>query len=195
MFVINNILVSEELFIHEFICNLSACKGACCVEGDSGAPLSEEELGKIDDVVDIVKTYLTPQAIHVLEQEGNYTIDTDGDWVTPLINNKECVYTVFDERGTAYCGIEKAYLDKKIDFVKPISCHLYPIRVSTLIDGTIALNYDRWYICSPACKLGQEKQMPVFRFLKNPIIREFGDDFYQQMETVYQEFFLNKTND
>ena len=181
MIAIGNTLVSEDVIEKQFVCDLNACKGACCVKGDYGAPLEEEELAAIDSVYEKVKPYLRKEGIEAIEKQGKYLLYEKKEWVTPLVKGKECAYTVFED-GTAKCGIEKAYYDGKIDFKKPVSCHLYPIRITKQRNGMDAINYDRWNICNPACKLGKSLQVPVFKFLKDSLVRKYGEDWYKQLE-------------
>jgi hypothetical protein len=181
MVQIEDKLISDEVFEKRFVCNLSACKGACCVEGESGAPLEEEELQQLEDALDAVKPYMRQEGIDRVNETGVFTIDVDGDYVTPLVNDAECAFVQFDENGITKCAIEMAHRDGKTDFPKPISCHLYPIRLSELKDFT-AINYHHWPICDDARICGTDLNISVFRFLKAPIIRKFGADFYAQME-------------
>ena len=177
-------LLSEDLFAKNFVCNLKACKGACCWEGEYGAPLEESEIPILKEIYPLIKSYLTPAGIEVLESEGTHVQDEDDELSTPLIGEEgPCAYINYKEDGTAYCGIEKAYLDGVINFQKPISCHLYPIRLLELPEYT-ALNYEQWNICSDACSLGDELKVPVYQFLKEPIIRKFGVDFYEKVEEL-----------
>lgn len=181
MIQIEDKLISEEIFSEEFVCNLTKCKGACCVAGDVGAPLEKYETEILDKIFDKVKPYLRPEGALVLEAQGKWTIDPlDGDFVTPLVNNEECAYVIFDEKGITKCGIEKAYEDGAVDWHKPISCHLYPIRVTEYSTFT-ALNYHEWEICNPACELGKELKVPVYKFLKTPLIRKYGEQFYETL--------------
>ncbi len=174
-------LLSDEIIQEEFVCNLSKCKGACCVEGDSGAPLDEDELVILEDIYEEVKPYLSEKGIKAIEEQGVYVRDSDGDFTTTCVDkNKECAYVIF-ERGIHLCGIEKAYNDGRISFKKPISCHLYPIRI-TKYQEFDALNYNRWHICSDACTLGKELKVPVYKFLKEPLIRKYGADWYRELE-------------
>ncbi len=191
MFQIDNTLVTEDLFEKEFVCNLNACNGICCVEGDSGAPLLEEEKEILDKIYEELKPYLSAEGIKAIEEQGKYIIDFQGELTTPLINNKECAYVVQDEKGMYHCGIEQAYNDKKIDWQKPISCHLYPVRVKDY-SGFQAVNYDKWDICSAACELGKQLQVPLYKFLKEPLIRKFGEEWYQDIEAVAQQYFQEK---
>ena len=187
MIIHENTIVSEDLFDEQFICNLDACKGECCVAGDSGAPLDTDELGILDDVFDEVKPYLSPESIQEINRQGRYLLDYDGEWVTPLNNGKECSYTVFNEKGIAKCGIELAYIDGKTDWPKPISCHLYPIRIVKLADHE-ALNYHRWPVCNAACTLGKKDGVSIFEFLKSPLVRKYGYAWYKGLERIFVEW-------
>ena len=180
MILIDNTCISDDIEDQLFVCNLDKCKGACCVEGDSGAPLDLEEIEILEKIYPAVEPYLTEAGKQVIAKEGTSVKDWDGDFVTPIINGKECAYALYDQKGILKCGIEEAYNDGKIDYKKPISCHLYPIRV-TKYDQYHALNYDRWEICSPACSLGEELSVPVYKFLKEPLIRAYGPIWYQQL--------------
>ncbi len=191
MFQVGKTIITDDLFEKEFVCNLNACKGICCVEGDSGAPLLEEEKAVLDRIFETVKPYLTNEGIKAIEQQGKYVIDKEGELTTPLINGRECAYVTQNEDGTYLCGIEKAYLDKKIDWQKPISCHLYPVRVKDYVEFQ-AVNYNRWDICSAACELGKQLQVPLYRFLKEPLIRKFGADWYQEVEIIAREYYQKK---
>lgn len=186
MILIENTVISDDVADKFFVCNLEKCKGACCVEGDMGAPLEASELPILDRIYPKIKPYLTPEAVAVIEQQGCYVQDWEGDYVTPTIGNRECVYALYDERGTLKCGIEQAYNDGVVDFKKPISCHLYPIRV-TRYEQYEALNYDRWPICSPACDLGKELGVPVYKFLKEPLIRAYGAAWYAELEKEIEQ--------
>lgn len=185
MMKVGEILVSDEIRDREFVCDLQKCKGACCVEGDYGAPLDAEELQILEDIYPAVKPYLTAKGIETIEKEGTHTIDDDGDYCTPIIEGRECAYAVYDKKGILKCGIEQAWSDGKISWKKPISCHLYPIRVSRLKHFE-ALNYDKWSICSPACQLGKELQVPVYKFLKDPLTRKYGAEWYAELERVIE---------
>jgi len=180
MIQIDNALLSEDLFSKRFVCDLGACKGACCVEGDSGAPLEAEEVGKLEDALDDIKPYMRQEGIDRVEETGVFTIDVDGEYVTPLVNDEECAFVSFDKNGTAKCSIEQAHRDGKTDFLKPISCHLYPIRLTQLKDY-VALNYHYWPICDPARSCGAKLDVKVFKFLKEPITRKFGEDFFDKL--------------
>ena len=185
MIQIGEIIVSRELFDKHFICHLEECEGNCCVFGDAGAPLEENETIALGKDIEKIKPYIRPVGIKAIDEKGTWVIDDDGEKVTPLVGREECAYVVFDE-GIARCAIEQAYDAEAISFRKPVSCHLYPIRVTKLKHGT-ALNYHRWSVCEPARILGEKEGLPVFRFLKDPIVRVYGQQFYDEMEIVFQE--------
>lgn len=186
MIEIEDKILSRDLFEKKFVCDLNACKGACCVEGSSGAPLTEEEIYILEDIYEEVKPYLPSKGAKAIEKHGHWVIDADGDYTTPLVGEeKECAYTIF-ENGMALCGIEKAYKEGKISFKKPISCHLYPIRI-TQYQKFEALNYDVWHLCKPACACGEKLQVPVYKFLKEAIIRKYGEEFYTMVEAAAAE--------
>ena len=187
MIQIDDKLISEDLFSEEFVCNLAKCKGICCVEGDAGAPLDEDETKILDEIYPKIKPYLRPEGIEAIEEQGTYTLDFEGDLVTPLVNNAECAYVIFDEKGYTKCAIEKAYEDGVIDWQKPISCHLYPIRI-TEYSNFSAINYHEWDICSDACTLGKELGVKVYQFLKKPLIRKYGEEFYQTLSEAAEEW-------
>ncbi len=184
-------LISEDIIEKEFVCNLSKCKGICCIEGESGAPLNEEETTILDQIYETVKPYMRSEGICAIEKQGKHIIDHEGDYVTPLVDGVECTYVVFEENGTASCAIEKAYNDGKIDWKKPISCHLYPIRVTDYSEFT-AVNYHRWPICNDACSLGKELQVPVYQFTKESLIRKFGQDWYDELCLIAEEYLKSK---
>lgn len=180
MILIDNTVISDDVAEQFFVCNLEKCKGACCVEGDLGAPLEPDEPAILDAIYPKIKPYLTEAGIRAIEQQGRYESDGDGGSVTTTINGRECVYSTYDERGILKCGIEAAYNDGVIDWKKPISCHLYPIRV-TKYDQYHALNYDRWPICSPACSFGKELNVPVYKFVREALIRAYGEVWYDKL--------------
>ncbi len=182
MFQLGKTIVSEDILEKDFVCNLSACHGSCCVDGDAGAPLSEEETKILDQIYTQVKPFLRKEGIESIEKLGTWIKGTDQDFETPLINNKDCAYVIFDGK-TALCGIEQAYNQGKISWKKPISCHLYPIRVKDFTEFA-AVNYDRWDICDDACLLGKELQVPIYQFVKEALIRKFGEDWYLELEKV-----------
>ena len=187
MFQISNTLISEEILENDFVCNLSACKGACCVDGQSGAPLDNEEIQILEDVLEQVKPYLRPEGIRAIEEQGAFVKGGDGEWETPLVNNEECAYVTFDERGIAKCGLEEAYNEGKTQWKKPISCHLYPIRTRKYSEFT-AVNYHKWAICDPACALGDELKVPIYKFVKEALIRKFGQLWYNELELVAKQY-------
>ena len=180
MLAIGDTLVSEDLIEKHFVCDLHACKGGCCVKGDYGAPLEKKELALLDDNYDKIKPFLSESGIKAIEKQGKYLLYEESEWVTPLISGRECAYTVF-ENGIAKCGIEKAYYAGKTDFKKPVSCHLYPVRINKMKNKVEAVNYDRWSICKPACKLGDSLKVPLYKFLKEPLIRKYGERWYEQL--------------
>ena len=185
MFQLHKTIVSEEILEKEFVCNLSACKGACCVDGDAGAPLEASEVEKLKDIYPLIKPLLRKEGIKAIETQGTSVVGIDQEPETPLINGKDCAYVIFDDE-TALCGIEQAYNQGIIDWKKPISCHLYPVRVKEYSEF-LAVNYHKWHICSPACSLGKELEVPVYKFLKEALIRKFGEQWYQDLEKVAQE--------
>ena len=188
MIQIEDKIVSQEIFDQQFVCDLNACKGACCVEGDSWAPLLKNEAKELEKSYSIIRKYLSSDGKEAIKKQGFSVIDSDNDLTTPLINNRECAY-VFNDSGVTKCAIEKAYLEDEISFKKPISCHLYPIRITEYKEFD-AVNYESNQICSPACKLGGLLKVSVFRFLKEPLIRKYGESFYTELEVVEKS--LNK---
>ncbi len=194
MIVVGNAILSDDIAENEFVCNLEKCKGGCCEAGDLGAPLERSELVILDEIYETIKPYLSKEGIQVIEEQGKYVIDFEGDYSTPMVRGKACAYAIKDSKGVWACGIEKAYLAGKISFQKPISCHLYPIRI-TKYDDFEALNYHRWDICSSACSLGKALSIPLYHFLKEALVRKYGinwyEDLVQQIEkgekkTIYQ---------
>ena len=183
MIQVEDVLLSEELFTAHFVCDLAACKGACCIEGDAGAPVEMEEIDKMEENLDAILPFLTPEGIESIKKLGVFTVDTDGDYVTTLNDGKECSFTTYDKNGIAKCGIEDAYGAGKSTFKKPISCHLYPIRVQKLHDME-ALNYHQWNICKPACECGSKLQVKVYQFLKEPLIKKYGEEWFAQLIEV-----------
>jgi hypothetical protein len=173
-------LVSSELKEQMFACDLKHCKGACCVEGDIGAPVEEEERAILEAVYPHVKPYLRPAGIAAIEAQGTSVLDMTGGYSTPLVEGRECAFVTFDDQGTALCGIEQASRDGVIAWLKPISCHLYPVRITPL-KAYDALNYDRWSICAAACTLGDKLGIPVYRFVKDALIRKYGQAFYEEL--------------
>jgi len=187
---IKNTLVSDNVALTQFVCNLSKCKGACCVEGEMGAPLEDNERHILEDIYEDVKPFLTEEGIEAIEKNGKYVLDEDNEFSTTLIErNTACAYVTYDEKGITKCGIEKAFEAGKIDYQKPISCHLYPIRI-TKYASFDAVNYDEWEICSPACSLGKELKVPVYKFLKTPLIRKYGTEWYDELATFIEKELL-----
>jgi hypothetical protein len=186
MIVLQNTVISDDIKDRFFVCNLEKCKGACCVEGDLGAPLEEAERQVLADNYEQIKPYLSEAGRQAIEEQGLYIKDWEGDYSTTTIGNRECAYAIYDDNLTLKCGIEQAYLDGKISWKKPISCHLYPIRI-TQYDGFEALNYDKWNICNPACSFGADLGVRVYQFLKEPLIRKYGAEWYQELESLVEE--------
>lgn len=186
MIKVGEVLVSDDIKEKEFVCNLEKCKGACCVEGDFGAPLENDELEILKEIYPQVKPYLTQEGIKAIEEQGTHVLDDDGDFSTPTIGGKECAYSHYDEKGILKCGIEQAYYDGKVGWKKPISCHLYPIRI-TKKKNFEAVNYHKWEICSAACVLGKELSVPLYKFLKEPLIRKYGQGWYDDLVKAIEE--------
>lgn len=183
MFQLGKTLVSEDILDKEFVCNLSACKGACCIHGDAGAPLEETETKILNDIYPKIKPFLRPEGIKAIEKGGAFVVGEDGDFETPLVDGGECAYVIFDSKGVALCAIEEAYNNGEIDWKKPVSCHLYPVRVKDYSEFS-AVNYHRWPICDDACSLGKELKVPIYRFVKEALIRKFGENWYSALESV-----------
>lgn len=183
MFQLGKTIVSEDIIEKDFVCNLSACKGACCIDGDAGAPLTKEEADILEEIYPKVKPYLRKKGIEAIETQGTSTKNEWDEIETPLINGADCAYVIFDNKKTALCGIEEAYNQGEIKWKKPISCHLYPIRVKDYTEFS-AVNYERWDICDDACSLGKELQVPIYKFVKEALIRKFGEDWYTELEKV-----------
>lgn len=189
MIAIDKTLISEDVLEKKFVCDLNACKGECCVAGASGAPLDKEELPILDSVLEEVKPYMNKKGLMAIENSGAYVIDSDGDYTTTLVSSEaECAFVYFDENKIAKCAIEKAYLEGKIKWKKPISCHLYPIRISKHKHYD-AVNYSKWNICKPACECGKKLDVPVYKFLKEPLIRKYGKNWYKELEKSAQIFY------
>ncbi|MFN3404079.1 MAG: DUF3109 family protein [Cytophagaceae bacterium] len=180
MIVIGNTVISDDVADKKFVCDLIKCKGACCVEGDAGAPLNDDELPVFGEIFEQVKPYLSKEGLRAIKKQGFYVKDQDDEYSTPTINGRECAYAIYDKNGILKCAIEQAWIDGKITYKKPISCHLYPIRI-TRYDQYDAVNYERWHICKPACRKGEELGIPVYKFLKDPLIRKYGEDWYREL--------------
>lgn len=183
MLEIGEVLVHKSILSEEFVCNLTRCKGACCVQGSSGAPLETEELARLAEIYPKIKHTLTAEGKTAIEKQGTYVKDADGDNTTTCVDgNGACAYAVFDH-GIAKCGIEQAYNTHLVSWKKPVSCHLYPIRV-THYQGFDALHYDQWHICTAACDLGKKLKVPVYVFLKEALIRSYGAPWYTKLSAI-----------
>lgn len=180
MIDIDGKIVATDILTEEFCCDLSVCKGECCVEGDSGAPLDIEEVDLLEQEWDNYKDYMTPEGVEAIEQQGFMVVDVDGDYTTPLVDGAECAYA-FKENGVTFCAIERAYRKGKTSFLKPISCHLYPIRVKRFSTGDYGLNLHRWNICKCAFECGKKQGVKVYKALEEPLVRAFGREFYEQL--------------
>jgi len=191
MIQIGKTLVSEDVLEKEFVCNISACKGECCVAGDAGAPVLESEITQLNEVYPKIKHLLRKEGVEAIEKQGTYTTSEFGDHETTLVNNKECAFVLFDDKGITSCGIEKAYNDGLVSFKKPISCHLYPVRIQDYAEFS-AVNYSSWDICDDACTLGKTLQVPVYKFLKEALINRFGKHWYTELEKVAVEWSKTK---
>ncbi|MGA9271228.1 MAG: DUF3109 family protein [Lutimonas sp.] len=183
MFQLGKAIVSEDVLEKEFVCNLNACKGACCVAGEAGAPLEEQELVELRDNFEKIRPYLEERGLQAIKEQGLFTTNELGEYETPLIHGNECAYLVYDERNRALCGIEQAFNDGAVEFKKPISCHLYPVRIRQYSEFA-AVNYHKWEICDDACTLGKELKVPIFKFVKEALSRKFGEKWYRELEEV-----------
>ena len=186
MFQLGKTIVSEDLLDKDFVCNLSACKGECCIAGEAGAPVTPEEVTILQEIYPKVRPFLRQEGIDAIEKQGTHVVSSLDELETPLVKGKECAYVTFTEAGIASCGIEDAYNAGAVNFRKPISCHLYPVRVQDYSEFA-AVNYHRWPICDDACTLGAELKVPVYRFVKDALIRKFGPDWYSELEKVAEE--------
>ena len=187
MFQLDNTLVSEALLEEQFCCDLNACKGACCVAGEAGAPLEQDEVSLLKDLYPKIAPFLDDKGRSAIEQHGTSVVASDGSLETPLVDGAECAYTTFDNRGVAHCGIEQAHRAGAIDWQKPISCHLYPVRVQHYSAFT-AVNYHRWQICEAACDFGAKNKVPVYRFVKDALVRKFGQKWFEALEKTARSF-------
>lgn len=195
MIIIDDIIISDDVVEQQFVCDLSSCKGGCCVDGDAGAPLDKTEKGIIDELYEQVKPYMTASGIEAVEEQGKYLYNHEFGWVTPTINSKVCAYGFHDELGVVKCAFEKAYYEGKIEWKKPISCHLYPIRIkkSKLNEK---VNYDpRESLCDAACTLGEKLKVPVYVFLREALIRKYGESFYETLDAIAQDYFETQKTD
>jgi len=186
MFQLGKTIVSEDIIEKDFVCNLSACKGACCVDGDGGAPLDKEETKILKEIYPKVKPFLRPEGLQAIREQGTFITTEEGELETPLVNGADCAYVNFNDEGIAMCAIEKAYIQGEISWKKPLSCHLYPVRVKDYSEFS-AVNYHKWQICDDACTLGKELQVPIYKFVKDALIRKFGEDWYLELEKVAQK--------
>ena len=185
---IDNVLVSSDIITEKFCCDLSKCRGICCVEGDAGAPVTLDEIAGIEDTLDTVWGDMSAQAQAVVDQQGVAYTDRDGDLVTSIVGGKDCVFTCYDDNGCCLCALERAYRQNRSKFVKPISCALYPIREKRFESGMVALNYNRWDVCSDAVVKGRELNLPVYRFLEAPLVRRFGQEWYDELCAVVEAY-------
>jgi hypothetical protein len=186
--VIDNVLVSDEIVEKQFVCDLAKCKGGCCEDGDAGAPLDEDELDKILELYETVKPYLSPASVAEIEKKGKYVYHKDFGWVTPTLGNDAeiCAYGVRDRDGIIKCAFEQAYIDGKTNWKKPVSCHLFPIIANKGRNGNHdKMNYEpRRRLCNPACVLGKNLQIPTYQFLKEAVVRKYGQEFYDALDTI-----------
>lgn len=181
MIEIGRIILSQAIFSEHFVCDLLKCKGACCVEGDSGAPLTPEEAKIIEKDYPNFEKYLPEHHKKEIQKQGFSMIDDDGDLVTPLVNKRQCAYSFYDENGILKCSIEKAFFEGKTQFRKPVSCHLFPIRI-TEYKRFDAVNYQELDICKPGRECGKSQKVKLYRFLKEPLIRKYGKEWYKEVE-------------
>ena len=188
MLQIEDTIISLDVLEEYFLCDLSSCKGICCVEGDSGAPVETEEIAQLEAVLPLIWEDLSPQARIIIDKQGVVYLDEDGEYVTSIVNRKDCVFTCYDTNACCKCAIEKAYKEGKIDFYKPISCHLYPIRVAKY-KSFRAVNYHSWGICHTAKMVGKKENIKIYQFLKEPLVRKFGKDWYGQLENAAKELY------
>lgn len=186
MIQIDDTIISIDCLKEKFCCDLEACQGACCIEGDAGAPVELDEVAELENALPAVWPMLSASAQAVIDKQGVVYTDEEGDLVTSIVNGRDCVFTCYDEKGCCYCALEKAYREGKTSFYKPVSCHLYPIRLDKIGD-CVALNYNRWNICKMAVLKGLQLNLPVYRFLKEPLIRRFGEAWYKELEAAVEE--------
>lgn len=191
---VGDVLLSSDILTEHFCCDLDACKGICCVEGDSGAPLAPGEDKRLEEALDTVWGDLSAKAQAVIDHQGVAYRDADGDLVTSIVDGRDCVFTCYDGGGCCFCATDKAYREGRTAWRKPVSCELYPIREKTLRDGTAAIQYHRWDVCRPAVKKGRELGLPLYRFLKEPLIRRFGAEWYEELCSVADQL-LHDTGD
>ena len=183
MIEIDGIIVSTDILTEKFLCDLAACRGICCVEGNSGAPLEADEARVLAEEWTSFRPFMTPEGVAEVERQGFSVVDSDGDLVTPLVGDAECAYS-YNSDGVTLCAIEKAWVEGRTAFRKPVSCHLYPIRVARFGDGSLGLNYHRWAVCEGARVLGRERGVPMYRMLREAIVRRFGEEFFEALEAA-----------
>ena len=189
MLQIHDTLISLDILQEYFLCDLSTCKGLCCVEGDCGAPVEESEVGELKKVLPLIWNDLSPKAQAIIEQQGVVCLDREGEYVTPIVAGEDCVFAYHDASGICRCAIEKAFREGKTDFYKPISCHLYPVRIAQY-NGFRAVNYHRWSVCRAAEILGKKKKVRVYQFLKEALIRKFGEEWYGHLCRAGEELLI-----
>lgn len=192
MLQIGETIVGLDVIEEKFCCNLAACKGWCCVDGESGAPLEKEEVSILEKILPEIWNDLSAEAQAIIQKQGVAYTDWDDDMVTSIVNGKDCVFAYHDAQGICRCAIEKAFREGRIDFYKPISCHLYPIRLQKYRDFT-AVNYHKWSICKPAIALGKENGLRIYQFLKEPLIRKFGKEWYEELELTAEEYLKSRS--
>lgn len=194
MIVIDNIYISDEVIEEQFVCDLHKCKGGCCIDGDAGAPLTKEEMNEVKDAYEHVVPLLTDEGKKVVEAQGFYTYDKEFGWVTPTISNGMCAYGLVDEQGIVKCSFEQVYNEGKTKWKKPISCHLYPIKISKSKNTENEyVNYEpRDPMCNPGCALGKELKVPVYKFLKESLVRKYGEDVYEVLEQIASQYYAEK---
>lgn len=181
MIIIDDTLISDELYTEYFVCDLPVCHGGCCVHGDAGAPLEKEETAILEKIFESVKPYMRQEGIKAVEKSGTHVEDQECEFTTPLVQGRECAYVFFDEHNIAKCAIEKAWEEKKVDFKKPVSCHLYPVRIENY-SSYDAVNYHRWPICECARKNGKKHKVPIYVFIKDALIRKYGKEWFTQLD-------------
>jgi hypothetical protein len=191
MLLIQDTIISLDILEESFVCDLSACKGICCVEGDAGAPVEESEVACLEKALPAIWDDLSPRAKKVIEEQGFVYLDAEGEYVTSIVDGADCVFTCYDEKGYCRCALEKAFKEGKNDFYKPVSCHLYPVRVARYNEFR-AVNYHRWQVCRAAVALGKKQGVKVYQFLKEPLIRKFGEEWYEQLTITARELAGNK---
>ena len=184
---VGDVTLTSETLTEYFCCNLEACRGACCVEGDSGAPLRLDEVGEMENVLDTVWPDLSAEAQSVIDRQGVAYTDVEGDLVTSIVRGRDCVFTCYGADGCCYCASDKAFREGRCSWPKPISCALYPIREKQFGNGLVGLQYHRWEICKPAVELGRKLQLKIYQFLKDPLVRRFGQAWYDELCEVARQ--------